>query len=311
MQPIVKVGIVGYGYATATFHAPLVASVPGMVLAAISTSHPPKVRADWPAVDVCESPQALCARPDIDLVVIPTPNETHHPLAAQALAAGKHVVVDKPFTLDVAQARDLIQRAAQAQRVLSVFHNRRWDADFLTLKSVLTHGKLGRVTHFESHFDRYRPVVRPRWRESGAPGSGLWYDLGSHLIDQALQLFGRPQTLMLDLARERDGASADDSFHAVLRYEGLRVVLHASALVAHLGPRFAVHGTRGSFTKFGLDTQEDALKAGRRPGAADWGVDPLVPTLTLAEGDHLVDTSLPCERGDYLGYYGLLRQACR
>lgn len=309
MQPIVKVGIVGYGYATATFHAPLIASVSGLALTAISTRSPPKVIADWPQVDVCESPQTLFARPDIDLVIIPTPNETHHPLAAQALAAGKHVVVDKPFTLDVAQARDLIQRADQAQRVLSVFHNRRWDADFLTLKSVLTGGQLGRVTHFESHFDRYRPVVRPRWRESGAPGSGLWYDLGSHLIDQALQLFGRPRTLMLDLARERDGATADDSFHAVLRYEGLRVVLHASALVAHLGPRFAVHGTRGSFTKFGLDTQEDALKSGRRPGAADWGVDPLVPTLTLAEGDRLADTPLRCERGDYPSYYAGVRDA--
>ena len=161
MQPVVKVGIVGYGYATATFHAPLVASVPGLALTAISSSSPPKVRADWPDVDVCESPQQLFARPDIDLVVIPTPNETHHPLAAQALAAGKHVVVDKPFTLDVAQARDLIQRASQAQRVLSVFHNRRWDADFLTLKSVLTAGQLGRITHFESHFDRYQPGGAP------------------------------------------------------------------------------------------------------------------------------------------------------
>ena len=310
MQRTVKVGIVGYGYASATFHAPLIESVSGLELSAVATSQPAKLRADWPAVEVCDTPQALIARPDIDLVVIPTPNETHHPLAAQALDAGKHVVIDKPFTLNVAEARDLIGRAERAGRLLSVFHNRRWDADFLTLKGVLESGQLGRITHFESHFDRYRPVVRDRWRESGAPGSGLWYDLGPHLLDQALQLFGRPHSLVLDLARERDGALADDSFHAVLRCQGgVRVVLHASALVARQGPRFAVHGTQGSFIKFGLDTQEEALKSGRRPAGADWGVDPHAATLSLAAGDGVVDSLVPCLPGDYTRYYAGVRDA--
>ncbi|WP_374404666.1 oxidoreductase [Niveibacterium sp.] len=309
MDSTVKVGIVGFGFATATFHAPLIASVPGLELVAMSSSDPAKVRAAWPQVDVCDSPDALFARPDIDLVVIPTPNETHYPLAVKALATGKHVVVDKPFTLDATEARDLIARAESAGRLLSVFHNRRWDADFLTVRQVLAAGVLGRLTHFESHFDRYRPLVRQRWRESGAPGSGLWYDLGAHLLDQTLQLFGAPQTVSLDLAKQRDGAAADDWFHAVLRYDNLRVILHASALVPDLGPRFALHGTLGSFTKYGLDPQEDALKLGGRPGASDWGVDPRPGTLTLSEADALTQREHAGERGDYSRYYAAVRDA--
>jgi predicted dehydrogenase len=160
MTPSLNVGLLGFGYASATFHAPLIASVPGLRLAAISSSRPADVRAHWPDVQICETPEALIARPEIDLVVIATPNDTHAPLAARALAAGKHVVVDKPFTLNVSEAQELIALASQHQRVLSVFHNRRWDADFLSLQSVLQNDLLGRITHFESHFDRFRPVVR-------------------------------------------------------------------------------------------------------------------------------------------------------
>lgn len=306
MARTLKVGIVGYGYATATFHAPLVASVPGLELAAISSSAPPKLRAAWPQVEVCESAQALFARADLDLVVIPTPNDTHHPLALAALEAGKHVVVDKPFTIDSQQARELIERAARRGRLLSVFHNRRWDGDFLALRSLAESGRLGRLVHFESHFDRYRPEVRQRWREAGGPGSGLWYDLGSHLVDQTLRLFGPPQTLALDLARQRDGTLADDWFHAVLRYGTMRVVLHASALVARPGPRYALHGTLGSATLFGLDAQEDALKAGHRPGGAGWALPPQAGSLTLAEGG---EVPFPAAPGDYAGYYAGIRDA--
>jgi predicted dehydrogenase len=309
MSKALRVGIVGYGFATATFHAPLIAAVPGLELVAISSSDPAKVRAAWPALEVCDSADAMFARADIDLVVIPTPNETHYPLAAKALAAGKHVVVDKPFTLDAAQARDLIARASAAERVLSVFHNRRWDADFLTVQQVLASGELGRLTHFESHFDRYRPLVRARWRESGQPGSGLWYDLGAHLLDQTLRLFGVPQTIALDLAKQRDDAAADDWFHAVLRYDSLRVILHASALVADLGPRFALHGTLGSFTKYGLDPQEDALKTGARPGGEGWGLDSLPGTLTLAGAEGLVERDVEGACGDYTRYYVGVRDA--
>jgi predicted dehydrogenase len=306
---ILNVGIVGFGYATATFHAPLIAATPGLQLVAIASSSPERVRLAMPALNVCGSPAELFARPDIDIVVIPTPNQTHHPLAMQALLAGKHVVVDKPFTLDVGQAHELIALAERQGLQLSVFHNRRWDADFLTVRRLLAENALGRLTHFESHFDRYRPAVRPRWRESADPGAGLWYDLGSHLLDQALQLFGKPEAIWLDLARQRDGASADDWFHAVLPYGSLRAVLHASALTAQPAPRFVLHGTGGSFVKHGLDVQEAALAAGQAPGGDGWGHDPLDGTLTVQTADGLAATPHPGVPGDYPFFYAAMRSA--
>lgn len=309
MKTNIKVGIVGYGYATATFHAPLIASVAGLELVAISSSDAGKVHAAWPQVAVCASAQALFARADIDLVIIPTPNDTHHALARLALAAGKHVVVDKPFTLTTADARDLIALAKTEQRLLSVFHNRRWDADFLTVQKLLASGQLGRLTHFESHFDRYRPQVPQRWRDGAGPGSGLWYDLAPHLIDQALCLFGMPQSIWLDLASQRDAALTDDWFHAILRYGELRVILHASALVAHQGPRIVMHGTQGSYTKYGLDPQEDALKAGARPGQEGWGIDTQPGRLDLLRGSWMQQSSLASEAGDYAQFYRAMRDA--
>lgn len=306
---MINVGIIGFGYASKTFHLPLIAATPGLTLAAASSSDPDRVHADWPALRCVGSPDALFADPAIDLVVIPTPNDTHFNLARRALDAGKHVVVDKPFTLALDEAHALDALALEKGRVLSVFHNRRWDADFLTLKRLFAEGVLGRVVHVESHFDRFRPEVRPRWREQGGAGSGLWYDLGPHLIDQALQFFGPPESLWLDRASLRDGALADDWFHAVLRYPHLRVVLHASALVAATGPRFVVHGTRGSYVKYGLDPQEDALKAGLSISDPDWGRDTLDGQLTLAGPNGLLSQPVQTERGNYPAYYAALRDA--
>ena len=274
--PRLKVGLIGYGYAGKTFHAPLVAAVPGLHLAAVASSDAAKVHADWPDVAVHATPAELIARDDIDLVVIATPNDTHYPLARAALLAGRHVVVDKPFTVALDDARELVALARQRRRVLSVFHNRRWDGDFLTLRRLVADGALGRVVELNSRHDRFRPEVRRRWRESAGPGAGLWFDLGPHLVDQALQLFGRPRAITLARDLTRDGALADDWFHASLRYDRLHVHLHAGMLVAASAPRFAVHGTLGSFVKEGLDAQEDALKAGVRPTwppQAGWGVD--------------------------------------
>jgi predicted dehydrogenase len=305
----ISVGIVGYGFATKTFHAPLVAGTPGLRLAAVASSDPVKVHADWPDVAVDATPEQLFARADIDLVVIPTPNQTHFPLARQALAAGKHVVMDKPFTVALDDARTLKTEAEAAGRVLSVFHNRRWDSDFLTLKRVIATGELGRIVHFESHFDRYRPDVRPRWREQAIPGSGLWYDLGSHLLDQAVQLFGLPESIALDLARQREAAGADDWFHAILRYGQMRVILHGSALVPRPAARFTVHGSLGSFIKCGLDPQEDALKAGARPPRPDWGNDPLTAAVTVCNSGVCESRELHCLAGDYPVYYTAVRDA--
>lgn len=307
-----RVGLIGYGYAGRTFHAPLVAAVPGLALAAVASRDAARVHADWPAVDVVGDAHAFVTRDDLDLVVIATPNDTHHPLARAALQAGRHVVVDKPFTLTLAEARELTALAEARGRLLSVFHNRRWDGDFLTLRALLARGTLGRVVHLESHFDRFRPLVQPRWRESAGPGAGLWNDLGPHLLDQALQLFGWPQGLALAQARLRDGALADDWFDARLRYPGLQVTLHASTLSAAPGARFTVHGTRGSWVKQGLDVQEDGLRAGARPcwpHAPGWGIDPGDSRLTLAAGDALADQALPLRPGCYADFYAAIRDA--
>ncbi|MGF6562617.1 putative dehydrogenase [Erwinia aphidicola] len=242
MSDKIRVGLVGYGFASKTFHAPLISGTAEMELAAVSSSDAGKVHADWPSVQVVSDPQALFDDPTLQLIVIPTPNDTHFPLAKAALNAGKHVVVDKPFTVTLSQARELDALAKAKGLLLSVFHNRRWDSDFLTLKALLADGTLGDVRYFESHFDRFRPTVQQRWREQKGAGSGIWYDLGPHVIDQALQLFGSPVAITLDAAELRPGAQTTDYFHCTLTYPQRRVVLHASMLVCR--PIGALSGAR-------------------------------------------------------------------
>lgn len=309
MAEKIRVGLVGYGYASKTFHAPLIVGTSGMELAAVSSSDAAKVHADWPLMAVVNDPQALFNDPSIDLIVIPTPNDTHFPLAQQALAAGKHVVVDKPFTVTLSQAQQLQQQAEQSGLLLSVFHNRRWDSDFLTLKALLKEGELGEVVYFESHFDRFRPEIRQRWREQGGVGSGIWYDLGPHLLDQVLQLFGKPETLFVDLGELRPGAQSVDYFHAVLNYGKRRVVLHGTVLAAAESVRYIVHGTQGSFVKFGLDPQEDRLKAGERLPQEDWGYDMRDGVVTLSRDGVLAEKPLLTIPGNYPAYYAAIRDA--
>ncbi|MCC4633787.1 oxidoreductase [Xanthomonas dyei] len=305
-----NLAVVGYGYAGHTFHAPLIASTPGLRLHSVVSSKSQQVQADFPEVTVVADLDSALADPALDAVVLATPNQTHALFALQALAAGKHVLVDKPFALDAAQARAMVDAAAAAGRVISVFQNRRWDADFLTVRRLIDEGQLGEVVEFHSHFDRYRPQVRDRWRESDIPGAGLWYDLGPHLLDQALQLFGAPQAIAADLQRQRSQARSDDYFHVTLHYPRLRAILHAGSLVADNRLRFAVHGTRGSYLKHGLDTQEDQLRAGRRPGTVGWGVDPLPGTLTRVDEEGRVDTHQPeNQAGDYRQCYAAFRDA--
>ncbi|MCT4703724.1 oxidoreductase [Enterobacteriaceae bacterium H20N1] len=309
MSDNIRVGLIGYGYASKTFHAPLIVGTPGMELAAVSSSDETKVHADWPNMPVVSDPHHLFNDPDIDLIVVPTPNDTHFPLAKAALEAGKHVVVDKPFTVTLSQARELDALAKSRGLLLSVFHNRRWDSDFLTLKTLLADGTLGEVAYFESHFDRFRPQVRNRWREQAGVGSGIWYDLGPHLIDQALNLFGLPVSLTVDLAQLRPGAQATDYFHAVLAYPQRRIVLHGSLLAAAESARYIVHGTRGSYIKYGLDPQEDRLKAGDRLPQEDWGYDMRDGVLTQAVGEAMVEQTLLTVPGNYPAYYAAIRDA--
>ncbi|CAK7055373.1 oxidoreductase [Providencia huaxiensis] len=311
MSKPIKVGVIGYGYASKTFHASFLGFLKEYDLTAISTSDPNKVKADWPNVNVVASPEAIFADNDIELVVIPTPNETHFPLAKAALSAGKHVVVDKPFTLDVAQAEQLKQQAEQSGKLLSIYHNRRWDSGFLTVKKILQDGCLGDIKYYESHFDRYRPMVRQRWREANIPGSGIWYDLGPHLLDQVLQYFGKPMGITADLAMIRPNAEAVDYFHVILQYATKKVVLHATTLAAAPMPIYVIHGMNGSYVKYGLDPQEDCLKSGMKPEGEKWGVDDNTGIVTLSQGEALITQPWPNEKGNYGGYYQAIYDAIR
>ena len=305
-KEIIGVGLVGYGFAGKTFHAPLIRAVEGLELRAIASSDAGKVKKDFPGMDVFADPADMFARAGIDLVVIATPNDSHAPLARAAIAADKHVVIDKPFALDMVEARDLIAKAERRSRLLSVFHNRRWDSDFLAAKFGVESGVLGRVTHFESHIDRFRPEVRDRWRERRGLGAGLWYDLAPHMIDQALQLFGLPERVLANLFLQRPGAQVDDWAHAVLVYPELRVILHASMIAAGGSPRFLVHGDKGSLVKRGIDQQEAQLLDGMLPGASGWGVD--LDRMEIWNSAREC-RGMPTPAGDHRRYYAGIRDA--
>lgn len=300
------VGLVGYGLGGRVFHAPFIQATSGMMLRAVVSSNPDKVHDQLPGMTVVPSVDALLAQSGIDLVVISSPDDLHAEHAIAALGAGKHVLVDKPFATSLADARRVSEAARRAGRMLTVFHNRRWDADFLTLRRLVADGKLGRIVHFESHFDRWRPEVPSIWKE--ARNGGSWLDLGPHLVDQAVCLFGMPDAVTLDIATLRDGAPAPDWFHAILHYQGKRVVLHSSKLAADHGLRFAVHGTAGSWIKHGLDTQESAIMDGASPGTQDLGVDP-VPGIFTPADDQARRDEIPNERGDYGQFWRALALA--
>lgn len=308
-SPSLNVALVGYGYVGKTFHAPLIAATPGLVLRTVVSSDPAKVAADFPETRVVSDLDQALADPAVDLVVIATPNALHAPQALAALAAGKSVVVDKPFAVTAAEARRMADAAKAAGKLLAVFHNRRWDSDFLTVKRLIADGTLGQVVQYESHFDRFRPVVRDRWRERAGPGAGAWMDLGPHLLDQALALFGPPLAIAADIGVQRPGAGADDYFHVILRYPTLRVILRGSLLTAASDLRLAVHGTGGSFVKHGLDPQEAQLKAGMVPGAPGWGRDSRHGVLTTVENDTQVHTDVMPEIADYRAFYAGVREA--
>lgn len=309
---MLHIGLLGFGYASQTFHAPLIQAVPGLRITAVSSSDPAKVHGTLgPEPKVYGQAEELIASADVDLVVVATPNLTHHALARAALLAGKHVVVDKPFTSSAKQAEELIALAHAQERHLSVFHNRRWDSTTLTVRKLLQQEVLGPIRQARLHFDRFRPQPRVRWREAAGQGGGLWMDLGPHLLDEALRYFGWPEAIQLDLAILRPQAQVDDHFQAVLRYaDGLRVTLHASNVAAAPGPRIELHGLKGSYVKRGLDRQEDALKAGLRPQLTDlhaWGADPDEGELVVLEGEALVRRTVATERGAYPEYYRLIR----
>jgi predicted dehydrogenase len=291
-----RVGLIGYGTAGAYFHAPLITSTPGLVLQSIVTS-----REVPPGVQRLDRPDQLWE--DHDLVVIATPNSTHVPLATEAVLAGVAVVVDKPFAPTAEEARALTELAASRNVPLTVFQNRRWDGDFLTVRELIRTGALGRVVRFESHFDRWRPVPKQTWKEDPDPGAagGVLFDLGPHVIDQALQLFGPMRSVYAEVRKLRDGAQVDDDFFLALTHEsGFVSHLAASTLAAHQAPRFRVLGTSNGYVKHGLDGQEAALRAGSYPGVPGWGEEP------ESAWGRLEDSPYPTKNGCYQYFYNAM-----
>ncbi|NXY99653.1 Gfo/Idh/MocA family oxidoreductase [Streptomyces sp. BR123] len=315
----------GYGLAGSVFHAPLVAATDGLALDTVVTSDPSRqaqAREAYPDVRIATSaealwaPQAPAASPD--LVVIASPNKTHVPLATAALNAGIPVVVDKPLAATAAEARELAELADRTGTFLSVFQNRRWDNDFLTLRRLLASGELGEIQRFESRFERWRPQLKGGWRESGAPEEvgGLLYDLGSHVVDQALVLFGPAARVYAETDVRRPGAETDDdTFIAITHTNSIRSHLYVSATTAQLGPRFRVLGSRAGYVKYGLDPQEAALREGHRPGdGSPWGEEPEHLWGLVGSGESPLTgggTPVPTLPGNYPAYYEAVASALR
>jgi predicted dehydrogenase len=311
-----RVGLIGYGLAGAVFHGPLIAATPGLLLAAIVTgdaARQAQAGRAHPGATILHEVEALWQiASQLDVVVVASPNRTHVPYALQAIGAGLAVVVDKPLATSVDDARGLIRAASERGVLLTVFQNRRWDGDFLTVQNVLKEGQLGDVVRFESHYERWRPEIKPGWRMDAAPGEGggLLFDLGSHLIDQALLLFGPVTHVYAELDRRRPGVAVDDDTFVALRHaSSVRSHLWMSVVSAQLAPRFRVLGRRSAFVKYGLDPQEELLRAGADPRVAGWSDEPADRWGTLEVGD--TSERVRTTAGDYPRFYRALVESLR
>jgi scyllo-inositol 2-dehydrogenase (NADP+) len=310
---MIDVGLIGFGLAGRSFHAPVIHAVPGLRLAAILQRTGSEAAEAYPDARIVRSLEELLAIPDIRLIVIASPNETHYPFARQCLAAGRNVVVDKPFTTTLAEAVDLVQFAKESGRLLTVYQNRRYDGDFSAIRELVAGRALGRIVHFETNYDRFRPHLRVNaWREQSVPGAGILFDIGPHLIDHTLLLFGRPEAVTADVRIERDGALADDAFDIVFHYPHSRAVLRSSILAAAPRPRFVLFGTQGAFVKQTFDPQENNLRRGQIPKDSPWGAEPEENwgVLTLADAaGATTQRRIPSHSGDYRDYYANVRDA--
>ena len=309
MSAPIRVAVIGYGMAGRIFHTAVVKATPGMELACVVQRTGNDAAEHYPGIKLARSIEEMLADQSIDLAIVATPSHNHFEVAEQCLRAGKNVVIDKPFTLTSDEAARLIHLARERQLIVTAYQNRRWDSDFKTVKQVMASGALGRLVVYEAHYDRFRQEPRLKvWRENGGPGGGLLFDLGPHLIDQAISLFGDPEAITASVRIERQGAVVDDAFDIHLAYPGLTVWLRSTLTAYAPGPRFTLHGTDGTFIKSGLDTQEDALKAGATFDSPGFGYEPLEQRGTLYRVGHepeVIET-LP---GDYRGYYASVRDA--
>jgi scyllo-inositol 2-dehydrogenase (NADP+) len=274
MVPKIRVGLLSYGMSGKVFHAPLLHVNPGFTMSKILQRSADDAAERYPYVRVVRNIDEILGDPEIDLVLVNTPDPTHYEYASAALEAGKHVVVEKPFVHEIAEGAALIELARKNNKILTIFQNRRWEGDFLTVKKIIENKCLGRLVTYEAHFDRFRNLIRNSWKEQAASKTSTLYNLGSHLIDQALVLFGMPDAVYADIRKQRTGAEVDDLFDLNLYYPKLKVTLKSSYLVREQGPRFMLHGTEGSFVKYGIDPQEEALTAGHYPDEPGWGEEP-------------------------------------
>lgn len=305
MQTITT-ALASFGMSGLVFHGPLLYAHPGFQLTAILERNREESRQLYPETTHYRSFSELCDDQHIELIIVNTPDHTHYALTKQALESGKHVVVEKPFTLNSAQASDLIALAKRHNRTLSVFQNRRWDGDFLTVQQVIKEGLLGRLVSFESHFDRFRNYIQAgTWKEAGGTGTGTLYNLGSHMLDQALVLFGKPESVFADVRSMRAGSQVDDSFDVWMEYPDVKVLVRGSYLVKEAGPRYILHGTEGSFLKWGTDPQEEALKAGQLPTGEGWGAENEADWGLLHTGidGNDIREKYPTLAGNYQAYY--------
>ncbi|MCK9401126.1 MAG: Gfo/Idh/MocA family oxidoreductase [Bacteroidales bacterium] len=306
MQRIINTAIIGFGLSGRVFHAPFLHVHPGFKLAKVVERQGNSSKDLYPDVGIVRNYKDLLKDDTIELVVIATPNILHYDLAREFLMAGKHIVVEKPFTPSSAEADELIRLAEKTGKKILVYQNRRWDGDFKTVQQVVYQGYLGEILEFEAHFDRFAPGQRrSAWRDEPLPAGGVLYDLGSHLIDQALVLFGLPQSVFADIRTQRKGSQVDDCFEVNLYYEKLKVTLKASVFIKEKGPRYVLHGTKGSFIKYGIDPQEEMLKQGLMPDSENWGKeDPDYWGILNAElhGQQFYGT-IETEPGNYMGFY--------
>ncbi|MGB2593220.1 MAG: oxidoreductase [Candidatus Acidiferrum sp.] len=310
---MIEVGLIGFGLAGRSFHAPVIRAVPGLRLAAILQRSGNEAAEKYPDVRIVRTVDEFLSIREIRLVVIATPNDSHYSLAHACLAAGRDVLVDKPFTTTLEEAAALVEFAKEQGRLLTVYQNRRYDGDFQALVKLVASGALGRVVRFESNYDRFRPQLRPgAWRERSGPGTGIFFDLAPHLIDHALVLFGMPEAITADIRMEREGAAADDAFDLAFHYRaGLRADLRSSILAATARPRFLLHGTQGAFFKQTFDPQENNLRHGHIPTDTAWGAEPEEDwgVLTLSENGALTQRRITPANCDFRDFYANLRDA--